>query len=129
MRWCDALAVLVALAGCGEEEPAAPATPPIMRELREGRLVLVLRHAATETRIDDMEESLRSCDLQRNLSEVGRKEAREIGAAIRRLEIPIGDVRASPMCRTFETAELAFGRAQRDLDLVTGGVTGTERDD
>jgi broad specificity phosphatase PhoE len=128
VRWCVALVVLV-LVGCGgRDEPAAPAPPPIVRELREGGLVLVFRHAATDTRIE-VEESLRSCAEQRNLSSRGRQEAREIGAAIRRLRIPIGDVRASPMCRTRETAELAFGRVELDLDLVTGGVTGTERDD
>jgi broad specificity phosphatase PhoE len=130
VRRCVALVLLAALAGCGDdsEQPAAPAAPPIVRELREGGLVLVFRHAATDTRIE-MEESLDSCAEQRNLSTIGRREAREIGAAIRRLKIPIGDVRASPMCRTRDTAELAFGRVEEDLDLVTGGVTGTERAD
>jgi phosphohistidine phosphatase SixA len=130
VRRCAALVLLLVVVGCGdEEEPAAaPAPPPIVQELRDGGLVLVFRHAATETQVD-MEESLSSCAEQRNLSTVGREEAREIGAAIRRLQIPIGDVRASPMCRTSETAELAFGRVEEDLDLVTGGVAGTERDD
>jgi broad specificity phosphatase PhoE len=128
VRWCVALVLLVVVGCGGDDEPAAPAAPPIVRELREGGLVLVFRHAATDTRVE-MEESLRSCARQRNLSTVGRREAREIGAAIRELEIPIGDVRASPMCRTRDTAELAFGRVKTDRRLVSPGVMGTVEDD
>ncbi len=57
---------------------------------------------------------------QRNLTERGREEARAIGARMRRLEIPIGDVLASPFCRTRESAELIFGRARVDA-RVRGG--------
>jgi phosphohistidine phosphatase SixA len=46
---------------------------------------------------------------QRNLTDGGRADARAIGAAIRSLGIPIGEVLASPFCRTRETAELIFG--------------------
>ncbi len=42
----------------------------------------------------------------RQLSDSGRAEARRIGQAIRNLGIPVGQVLASPYCRTMETARL-----------------------
>jgi phosphohistidine phosphatase SixA len=120
LRRCAALLVLIALAGCGGgDEP-----PRLVAELREGGLTLVMRHATTESAID-RQERLGSCALQRNLTDAGRAQARAIGEALRSLDVPIGDVRASPMCRTRETAELAFGRARIDRSLVTPGVIGT----
>jgi phosphohistidine phosphatase SixA len=119
------LAALVAVAGCGDDEPA---TPRIVQTLQDGGLVLVVRHAITDTTID-RQELLRSCAFQRNLSEQGREQARAIGEAIRALRIPIGDVRSSPMCRTRDTAQLAFGRVTLDRELVSPGVIGTEADD
>src|SRR3989442_368380 len=53
-------------------------------------------------------------------SDKGRAEAREIGAQVKRLAIPIGDVLASPFCRTMETARLAFGKAQA-MNEARGG--------
>jgi phosphohistidine phosphatase SixA len=125
-----ALAVLTAVAaGCGEDEPAPPPQQPsIVEALREGGLVLVIRHAKTDAEINQ-QELLRSCAFQRNLSEAGREQAREIGEAIRALRIPIGDVRSSPMCRTRDTARLAFGRVTPDRDLLSPGVIGTEAAD
>ncbi len=43
--------------------------------------------------------------------------ARTIGQKIDELNIPIGEVVASPLCRTMWTAELAFGRAAGNLEL------------
>jgi broad specificity phosphatase PhoE len=121
------LAVL--LLGCGgDDDAAAPQSPRVVVEMQRGGLVLVLRHALTDTRIEQ-QEFLRSCALQRNLSTAGRQQARTIGAAFRELEIPIGDVLASPMCRTRDTARLAFGRAELDRRLLSLGVEATERDD
>ena len=51
------------------------------------------------------------CPKQRNLTDAGRSEARAIGAAIKRLGVPVGSVMASPFCRTMETAQLIFDRA------------------
>jgi broad specificity phosphatase PhoE len=124
------LALLAAVAaGCGEDEPAPPPQQPsIVEALRAGGHVLVVRHAKADAEIN-RQELLRSCAFQRNLTEEGREQAREIGEAIRALRIPIGDVRSSPLCRTRDTARLAFGRATLDRNLVSPGVVGTEADD
>ena len=119
------LAALALVAGCGDDEPAAE---PIVRELREGGHVLVIRHGTADAEIN-RPERLRSCLLQRNLTEAGRVQARELGEAIRALRIPIGEVRSSPLCRARDTARLAFGRVTLAEDLVLPGVIGTEADD
>jgi len=56
---------------------------------------------------------LEDCTKQRNLTDRGREHARAIGEAVGALGIPIGAVLASPLCRTVETATLAFGRVER----------------
>jgi virginiamycin B lyase len=87
------------------------ADPGLVRALREGGLVLVFRHAATDFSKPDRDPvDLERCSTQRNLSAEGRAQARAIGRAIRRLEIDVGTVLASAYCRTRETARLAFGR-------------------
>jgi phosphohistidine phosphatase SixA len=80
--------------------------------LRKGGYVLYFRHTSTDFgQNDDAMTSFEDCSAQRNLTDRGRDEARAIGAAIQRDRIPVGDVLASPYCRTRETAELMFGRA------------------
>ena len=118
-------------AGCGGDDdgrPSAPATKPIVRSLQAGGLTLLMRHSLSDTAINQ-QELLRSCATQRNLTVAGREQARAIGRAIRALRIPIGQVRASPVCRTRDTARLAFGRATLDGMLVSAGIVGTEADD
>jgi phosphohistidine phosphatase SixA len=118
-----ALAALALVAGCGGDDE-----DPLASELREGGHVLVIRHATADAEIN-RQELLRSCLLQRNLTEAGRAQSREIGEGVRALQIPIGDVRSSPMCRTRDTARLAFGRATLDRNLLSPGVIGTAADD
>jgi phosphohistidine phosphatase SixA len=50
---------------------------------------------------------------QRNLTDKGRAEAREIGAHVKRLGIPVDEVLASPFCRTVETARSRSARRAR----------------
>jgi phosphohistidine phosphatase SixA len=123
-------AVLVLAAGCGgdDEGGSAPATRPVVGALKEGGHTLVIRHAKADANINQ-QEKLRSCAFQRNLTEAGREQSRAIGEGVRRLAIPIGEVRASPLCRGRDTARLAFGRATLDRDLISPGVIGTEADD
>lgn len=66
--------------------------------LRGGGFVLYMRHAQTGI-------VTAKCD-QSNLTPDGEKVAREVGASLRELKIPIGVVRASQLCRTGDTARL-----------------------
>ncbi|HEX8102673.1 MAG TPA: histidine phosphatase family protein [Solirubrobacteraceae bacterium] len=118
-------------AGCGggeKREERAAAADPVVRALREGGLTLVVRHAKAEGELG-RPERLGSCATQRMLTQAGREQARQVGAGVRRLRVPIGEVRASPLCRARDTARLAFGRATIDRSLVSPGVVGTEADD
>ncbi|HEY7060851.1 MAG TPA: histidine phosphatase family protein [Chloroflexota bacterium] len=89
----------------------------LVQALRGGGYTIFLRHSITnpddDTRIMEQygQERLDSCEMQRNLTDEGRDQARAIGAAFRQLNIPVGDVLSSPYCRAMETANLAFGRA------------------
>ena len=86
----------------------------LLSGLREGGYVIYFRHTSTDfSRDDSRSKSDDDCDNQRPLTDRGREEARQIGAAFRALKIPVGNVLASPRCRTIETAMLAFGRAEK----------------
>jgi phosphohistidine phosphatase SixA len=114
-RWlAGALALCVgsALPAIAAEPPEILAGPALVQALKNGGLILYFRHTSTDFgQSDDTMSGYEDCTRQRNLTDRGREEARRIGAAIQRLDIPIGDVLASPFCRTRETAQLIFGRA------------------
>src|SRR5918992_4529173 len=100
-------------------EPSAE----LLSELRQGGYVLYLRHTSTDfSQNDSRMKSFEDCSTQRNLTERGRDEARALGEHMKRLKIPIGEVLASPFCRTMETARLAFGRATASHDVRGGPV-------
>jgi hypothetical protein len=104
----------------------AQVDPAIVETLREGGYVLYMRHASTDFSQNDARmTSYEDCATQRNLTEKGRAEAREIGAHMNRLRIPVGEVLASPFCRTMETARLAFGKATATNE-VRGGPARTD---
>lgn len=97
--------------------PAAPAdvaqaTPPVatglVAELQRGGFVLYLRHAARDETPETVTDPA-DCSQQANLTEEGRQQAVDLGADFQFLRIPVGDVYASPYCRTTQTAQLAFG--------------------
>ena len=114
--WFGVLLTVSFAAAAAQSVDAAPAKPllagtALLRALRAGGYVLYFRHTATDFgQNDEKMTGFEDCANQRNLTDAGRADARAIGAAIRALDIPIGDVLASPFCRTRETAELIFGR-------------------
>ena len=104
---------------------AVPAKPlphgELLAELRKGGYVIYFRHTSTDfSRDDARSKSDDDCDNQRPLTDKGRAEARQIGAAFRELKIPVAQVLASPRCRTMETAMLAFGTADRSPEARAG---------
>src|SRR5262249_21183286 len=102
--------------------PAKPLPGPVLlAELLKGGYVIYLRHTSTDfSRDDRLSKSDDDCDNQRPLTDKGRAEAREIGAAFRELKLPVVRVLASQRCRTMEPAMLAFGRAERET-AASGG--------
>ncbi len=118
MRFAKCLLILLFASSAWAQPPA-----DIVQKLREGGYVLYIRHAATDFSQNDARmTSYEDCASQRNLTDQGREEARRIGAQVKRLGIPIGEVLASPYCRTMETARLAFGRARATNDVRGGPV-------
>lgn len=100
-----------------------PETAALIERLKSGGHVLVVRHERTNAFIpDDREFEIGSCETQRNLSVAGHANAVENGAVIRFLKLPVGNVFASPMCRTLETARLMFGRVESNEALYGRGT-------
>ena len=102
---------------------AAQPSAELLSRLREGGYVLYLRHTSTDfSQNDSRMTSFEDCASQRNLTDRGRDEARTLGEHVKRLKIPVGEVLASPFCRTMETARLAFGKATATNDVRGGPV-------
>lgn len=83
----------------------------MLKRLQAGGLVLLIRHERTEvpSRSDDYTKSPTECRAQRNLSIAGVAGSQETGVNLRTLDIKIGRVLSSPMCRSAETARFMFG--------------------
>jgi len=95
-----------------------PGLGAVLDELRNGGLVIYLRHAATDpSGPADEDAEIERCETQRNLSAKGRDQATRIGRAFVALGIHVGSVVSSPFCRCLETARLAFGHADIAGDL------------
>ncbi|GMP05457.1 histidine phosphatase family protein [Bradyrhizobium sp. TM239] len=112
------LVFIVLLAGFSRH--AAADTPELIASLKQGGYVLIFRHTATDDsqkdiypfKFDDM-------SAQRQLSEKGRDMARQIGAAVKELAIPIGDVYTSRLNRAIEAGRLISGREVKPVDALT----------
>lgn len=108
--------------------------------LRRGGCVVAFRHANAPGSLDPPGFQLGRCETQRNLDDVGRAQARRLGAWFREQQLAPLAVRSSPWCRCLETARLAFGNdavqpwsalgspraegndAQRQLAELMGGL-------
>jgi phosphohistidine phosphatase SixA len=132
--WLAALATagLIALSSAtafAAADADALAGRPLLAALKAGGLILYFRHTSTDFgQNDEQMTGFEDCARQRNLTDKGRDEARAIGASITRLALPVGDVLASPFCRTMETAKLIFGRAASTPAVRGGPASGVAPD-
>jgi len=86
---------LLALAmGAPAAGQPAQAQPEWVTALRGGGYVIVMRHgAAHQDQADTDPLNLANVAQQRQLNDAGRAKAREIGAAVKKLGIPVGRLR------------------------------------
>jgi len=98
----------------------------LLARLQSGGLVLLFRHGKTGPDSDrpdavsgryaldgsakERQAAYFDCDRQRNLSDEGRAELRQVAEAMREIGLVIGKALSSPMCRTRETAWLLVGQ-------------------
>lgn len=96
----------------------------LVAALRAGGYNLYFRHAATDWgQRDHLEHAgdWTSCDpgRMRQLSAAGRRTAQRIGEAMRALAVPVGEVLASPYCRTMQTAKaLSLGPVTVSTEIM-----------
>lgn len=99
------LLFIISSAGLGAQ--AAP-LDQILGQLRQGGLVLVMRHASAPRETPTREQSdPGNVNLERQLDQRGRDEAVAMGKAIKAFHIPIGTVLTSPTYRARQTVQLA----------------------
>jgi broad specificity phosphatase PhoE len=99
----------------------------IMRALRTGGHVIVVRHGATHADQADTDPlNPDNVAKQRHLNERGREQARGVGEALKAAHVPIGKSYSSRFQRAVETARLIGGKEpQAILDVTEGGLVVT----
>lgn len=81
---------------------------PLVAALQRGGYVILMRHASSPgTPPDPAQADVENIKHERQLDAAGRASAQAMGAALRRLRIPVGDVLSSPTYRALQTARLA----------------------
>lgn len=98
-----------------------------VKALQGGGHVIVFRHGATHNDQADTDPlNISNVAKQRQLNDQGRALAREIGEAMRKLQIPVGQVVTSQFNRAVETGTLlGFGAVTSTADITEGGLVVT----
>ncbi|MGN8767995.1 histidine phosphatase family protein [Paenibacillus barengoltzii] len=103
--------------GKGQQKQVVSLNRSLLNSLQGGGYILYSRHGEATVGVDQPNLNFQDCTTQRNLSDEGRRQAVVYGETFRRLRIPfMFPVQASPFCRTIETAALAFGKENVQVD-------------
>jgi broad specificity phosphatase PhoE len=129
LAMAPAASAQMAPAASTQMAPAAGAqTPPddatLLRALRAGGHVLLIRHGATfNDQADTDPFNFENIAAQRQLNDKGKALAKAFGEALRAAGVPVGKVYTSKFHRAYETATLAgFTDVETTLDLTLGGL-------
>jgi len=98
-----------------------------MALLKNGGYTMLWRHGQTDRSVSDIPGQNTERYQQRNLNDAGVALAKSVGMIFRARALPVGEVIASPMFRTMETAQYAFGRATGNPLLYTLDPSAEER--
>ena len=82
----------------------------LTHDLVKGGKLIFIRHAYAPGGGDPNNFNIQDCNTQRNLSNSGRQQAKQIGSFIKDNNIPIYRVISSEWCRCRETATIAFNK-------------------
>ena len=89
----------------------------VLKNLKNGGNLIFIRHAYAPGGGDPDNFDINDCSTQRNLSEEGRKQAKNIGNYFKENLIPIDKVISSEWCRCKKTAEIAFEKFETNKFL------------
>ena len=78
----------------------------LIDDLRDGKHVLLMRHADAPGYGDPAGYVVGSCSTQRNLGDYGKKQAKAISIWLSKQDIDVAQVFSSPWCRCLDTATL-----------------------
>jgi broad specificity phosphatase PhoE len=101
-------------------QSSAAGLDALVSSLKGGGYVIVFRHVATgDSQKDVYPFKFDDMSAQRQLNEGGRDKARQIGAAFKKLGVPIGEIYTSRLNRAVETGRLLTGRDGSPVDELT----------
>ena len=126
LKTCTGLAaalLLYAVSACAQMQDMKT----LAAQLKQGGYVIVFRHGSTNRDQADTDPfNFDNVAKQRLLSDKGKEVAQQVGAAYRKLGIPLGEVYTSKFNRAVETGKLVSGRnVVATLDLTEGGLVVT----
>ena len=96
----------------------------LVRTLRAGGNVIVIRHGATDADMADTDPlNHDNVAKQRQLSAKGEAAAIALGEAFRSIGVPVGQVYTSRFNRAYQTAKLAgLEPIEKSIDITEGGL-------
>jgi phosphohistidine phosphatase SixA len=121
------LLVAIGLAASPPMPDSLVSADSAMSLLKNGGYTMMWRHGQTDRSVSDIPGQNTERYQQRNLNDAGVALAKSVGVIFRSRGIPVGDVVASPMYRTLETAQYAFGKTTKNPLLYTLDQSAEER--